>query len=117
MSLTLVLRWEGAGRWYSLHAECGAGLTRVEGPAAPALLRLLAGGPVPHTGTARFDGHPLCHGAAVARHGPRRRPVAAVLADDTLPPWRTPLGHVAGAARLHGVSTKGARARAAQALG
>lgn len=89
----------------------------VEGPAAPALLRLLAGRPIPHTGTASLDGRPLQFGWEAARHGPEIRPVAAVLHGDRLPVWRTSLGAVAAAVRAQGVPFWLARRRARQALG
>jgi D-methionine transport system ATP-binding protein len=115
-ALALDLQWEVGGHWYALQATCGPGLTALAGPAAPALLRLLAGGDVARRGTALLDGRPLAHGKAVARRGPRVRPIAAVLADDTLPLWRTPLGLATSAVRVHGVPLLGARARALQSL-
>ncbi len=110
------LRWEEDGRQYALAAKCCPGLTVVRGYGASSLLRLLAGRPVPHAGSALLDGRPLRHNREAARHGPETRPVASVLGDEVIAPWRTTLGAVTAAVREHGVPYLGARRRGMRAL-
>jgi len=116
VSLTLSLRWQVGTAWYELETVCGPGLFAVDGPAASALLRVLAGHAVPSVGTACLDNVSLLHGEANLHHIGAARPVATVLEGQSLPLWRSARGLASGAIRAQGVRRRAANERADQVL-